>query len=90
MVAKVVADGVGGIAAGDTLAAEENELVRDVAGGVAFVEDVAGSAVPIELAVGLLDALAVTIVGVGDAGSGGDLIFGIVGVLVRPSGRTSG
>ena len=65
---------------GDALAAEEDVLVGDVAGGIGFVEDFGARAVPIDFAAGFLDAIAVAIVGVVNTGGGFDFAFGIPGV----------
>ena len=65
---------------GDAFAAEENVLVGEIAGGIGFVEDFGARAVPINLAIGFLDSIAVAIVGVVNAGGGLDFAFGVPGV----------
>src|SRR5712664_1237737 len=82
MVSKVIVHVARGIAAGDALAAEEHVFVRDVSGGVGLIKRVRAHAVPIELAVGFRDALAVAVVSVGNSGGGRELVFGVVDVSV--------
>src|SRR6266704_2171816 len=68
MVSEVVVDVARrDVAPGDALAAEKDEFIRDVSGGIAFVQNVARSPIPVELAIGFLHAAAIAVVGIGNA-----------------------
>src|SRR5260221_12440531 len=64
-------------------AVKENVFGGGIAGCVGFGKRVGHHAVPIEFAVRFLDALSVAVVGVGNTGSAGELIFGVVVVSWR-------
>ena len=69
---------------GDALAAEEDVFRRGVAGAVGFGEDVPARPIPVELAIGFIDAAPVAVVGIINAAGRLELAFGIPGVRKRP------
>jgi hypothetical protein len=82
VVRKVEVDVVLVVAPGDALPAKENifveRRVRGAASKIGFIERVAACSIPVDGAVGFLDAFAVAVVTVGDAGCGGEMVFSIV------------
>jgi hypothetical protein len=75
MIGEIIMNTAVGVAAGNALAVQENVLGSDVAGSVGFRQR---SLTPVELAGGLGHALAISVVGVGDAGVGEDAISLVV------------
>jgi hypothetical protein len=74
----IVGEGVGADdVMGDEFPAEVNVFVGDVSGSIGFIEDLRAGAVPVDFAIGFLDAVAVAIVGVVHAAAGFDFAFGI-------------
>lgn len=96
IIGKVVVDGVCGIAAGDARVAEEYVFVEarvvGIAGEVSFIERVGACAIPIQFAVGFLDAAAVAVIQVGHTSGRSELAFGIpyVGVDAVARGVAGG
>ena len=84
LVGEVVEDVGLVVAAGGALTVEVNVFaeggVGGAAGGIGFVENFAAGSVPVDLAVGFLDAVAVTVVGVVHAAAGLHFGFGVPGV----------
>src|ERR1700687_67501 len=86
----VVVDPVVGLFASDEQTCEREIAIELVACGVGFDDGAVLGAVPVELvgdkrgAAGLFDALAITVVEVGLSGGGGEMIFGVVGILEIP------
>jgi hypothetical protein len=82
VVGEIVEDIIGIVAACDALATEENALVErgvvGIASGIGFVERVGARAVPVELAVGFPDALAIAIVRVGNPGGGAEVVLVVI------------
>ncbi|WP_041855734.1 hypothetical protein [Candidatus Korobacter versatilis] len=76
----------GKIAAGEHFAEEVDVFGGGSAGVVGLDQRMAGAAAPVGFAAGLLDTLAVAIVGVGNARGGGDAVLGVVGVGVAVAG----
>jgi hypothetical protein len=68
---------------GDAFPAEVNVFVGDIAGSVRFIEDLRAGAIPVDFAVGFLDAVAIAVVGVVQPARRLDLALGVPHVRVR-------
>src|SRR5712691_2661527 len=88
MVREIVVDLSSGFSSRDSFSAkEEDELVGVIPGQICLGGRRTRHPVPIQFAVGFLEALAVAVVEVGHSGGLRELVFGVVGVSRRGAGR---
>jgi hypothetical protein len=71
VICRVVVNVIGEITSRDAVAAEENVFTKTAVGGttrqIGFIQNPAIPSVPIDFPAGLLNSLAVAVVGIGDA-----------------------